>query len=340
MSSIFGNVVDGLKKLMQALQAIEPAPDDHTVYFNDTVLVSDPNAPAISATLSPDTLVLDNGGDILALDSNQIQSNGPIVINGTTGGSGAVILEDQSNTVAAFESAGIYFYQNVQMNSHDMANANNISANNLEIFTGGNITFDSGGAGPYPSISNNGITYDSNNPWGGSTLYNDGGISISDNTGDYQSGLALNGAFIIHNATGQATYFQDYKLLSQNTVTQFTFEDTNNFFRWNAGFSYNLNVNDTHIEIFHSFKVSDGPPMTFNSYSDYLDSFGNAGWSVILSNSSGSDIDIISNDLDFYSHGTMVQSSPFPLRKYATARFTLVPAASFVNGYAWAVSMY
>lgn len=72
MSSIFGNVLDGLKKLMQALQAIEPAPNETTVMFNDTVVCMNPLQNGVVGTLGADILQLDNNGESVLLNSNEV----------------------------------------------------------------------------------------------------------------------------------------------------------------------------------------------------------------------------------------------------------------------------
>lgn len=136
--------------------------------------------------------------------------------------------------------------------------------------------------------------------------------------------------------------YRHNEMITKNAASDFAFRsEANRFYKWKAAQSFTVDRNETHVERWHSFKVSEGgSPFNFNAFNDYLDTDGKDGWSVILSNSDGSDILVNSPDISFYGHAFGVQSGSMALKKWATARFTLVELPSYPSGYAWAVSMY
>lgn len=258
MSSIFGNVLDGLKKLMQALQAIEPAPNDTTVYFNDTVLCMNPLQNGVSGVLGADILQLDNNGETLILNSNEI------AYTPSGGGTLNAPWADLINAV----------YPNLQYvllngnTSNDEIQLNYILTNTITTYSGTSLVFD---------------------PQGG--IYN-------------------------------------YRIAMDTT-----------FLKLDTGISLRVTNTDTHVLKDYSFQASNGFSFNFDPYTNYLDENGNAGWSTILSNQDSSDI-TVNADIDFYSHAVGYTGTTMNLKKFATARFTLVPNSSTSSGYAWAVSMY
>lgn len=137
------------------------------------------------------------------------------------------------------------------------------------------------------------------------------------------------------------TYGHDTMII-KNPSVDFSFQSAaNRFYKWKAAQSFTVDRNETHVERWQSFKVSEGGVgFAFNAFNDYLDTDGKDGWSIILSNSDVADISVSSPDISFYGHGFGVQSGSMALKKWATARFTLVELPSYPLGYAWAVSMY
>ena len=72
----------------------------------------------------------------------------------------------------------------------------------------------------------------------------------------------------------------------------------------------------------------------------YLDNNSLPGFSVIISNINGQDVDIEFQNASIYAHNSaLTTSSPFTLKKYSTCSFTLVFSAS-LNGYFWSVSQF
>lgn len=276
MSSVFGGVItEGLKKLLQALQALQPAPNAQTVLFDDTIILEKTGIPTQNTILDSNSILIeDTSGapESVALDTtdlyfvNASAQNGAECMLGTITATHRCGLEVHSNTQGSLCSAMVGFEDSTPN---------------------------------YPTIA----------------LVNQG-----DN-----SALSIQ----------LSTFF-----VASSTLASFNFEFPHKFFKWNAGASFQIDINDTHVEPGMAFKVSEGNPFNLTTYSDYLDATGQPGWSILLSNASAGDIDVTSPDCQFYSHPSGWVGSPFALRKFATARFTLVPTTTTSPGYAWAVSMY
>jgi len=258
MSSIFGNVLDGLKKLMQALQAIEPAPNDTTVYFNDTVLCMNPLQNGVSGVVGADIMQLDNNGETLILNSNEIAY---------TPSGGSTLNAPWADLINAV-------YPNLQ---YVLMNGNGAS-DEIQLFY---------------TLTNTITTYS-----GTSLVF------------DPQGGI------------------YNYRITMDTT-----------FLKLDTGLSYRVADADTHVRKDYSFQVSNGFSFNFDPYTNYMDENGNTGWSTVLSNQNSSDI-TVNADIDFYSHGAGYSGTSMNLKKFATARFTLVPNSFTSSGYAWAVSMY
>jgi hypothetical protein len=71
-------------------------------------------------------------------------------------------------------------------------------------------------------------------------------------------------------------------------------------------------------------------------YTEYLDDNGLVGWSCIISNYSGGDLQI-DTDINWYSTNYSVASSPIIINKYATCRLTLVYSSINLE-YLWTLS--
>lgn len=311
MSSVFGNIIDGLKKLMQALQAIEPAPDSTTVYFNDQVLCKNPSIPDVSTTYASDMIQMENGTEEVILNSTEIEYTPP-------GGPTSFI------TWSALTSLG------GPPNLQTVLNTGNTAVGqSIGIDDGSGLSF---------NLSPNGLIW-SPNPWGGVTNYNWAGLVI--NGADFNTNHTVSGISIEKPSTTKMTYYVDDRLSIVNANMPFIFEIDNWFMRYNCGFSLRTDLSINVVSKTDAFKVSEGGMnFDFDSFTDYLTPGGDAGFSVILSNSYNLDIDVTTPDIMFYAHSVGATSSPFTLKKYATARFTLVVVTSYPIGYAWAVSMY
>lgn len=259
MSSIYGNIVlEGLKKLTQALQALEPAPNDTTVIFNDTVVCMNPLQNDVSGILGADILQLDNNGETLILNSNEIAYT-PV--------GGSTLNAPWADLINAV-------YPNLQ---YVLMNGNGANNEIQLYYTATNVN---------STYSGYGLVFD---PQGG--------------------------AF-------------NYRIAMDTT-----------FLKLDTGISLRVKDGDSHVQKDYSFQVSDGFSFNFDPYTDYMDENGNPGWSTILSNQAGSDI-TVNADIDFYSHGAGYSGTSMNLKKWASARFTLVPNSFTSSGYAWAVSMY
>ena len=71
-------------------------------------------------------------------------------------------------------------------------------------------------------------------------------------------------------------------------------------------------------------------------HTEYLDDNGLVGWSCIISNYSGGDLQIYTN-INWYSTNYSVAGSPIIINKYATCRLTLV-YSSIDSEYLWTLS--
>lgn len=130
-------------------------------------------------------------------------------------------------------------------------------------------------------------------------------------------------------------------------LSTFTFTASDRFFKWDAGTSFKIDIDDHHVNRDMAFKVingASGGTADFQNYEYYLELPNNtAGWSIIISEGSGTDATITNPDgLWFYGYGISgyTQQSTFQLRKWSTTRITLVPSTIFAPGFAWAVSLY
>lgn len=257
MSSVFGGVItEGLKKLLQALQALQPAPNAETVEIDDTILLKKSGVPDITNTLD----------------------------------STSITLENQLGGTAHMEA-------------------------NVFQITSGDALF--------------------------TTIIGEGGVGIGDSSlGPLrQNGLNIDG-MNVEPGTYQTHFYHDRLELIDSTI-DFTFQNDNRFMKWDCGTSFRVNVDDHHVRVDDSFKCSrNGMSFDFEVYTNYLDDQGNAGWSVQLSNQDGGDINVNNPDIKFYYHPSGYVTGTMLLKKYATARFTLVPAPNESPPFAWAVSMY
>jgi hypothetical protein len=122
----------------------------------------------------------------------------------------------------------------------------------------------------------------------------------------------------------------------------FTFENNNSFFKQNNAFSYlTYKPNDgDFIEKNYSFVYCYNlSVIKLYNPANYLDDNGNDGWSCLISNHNGSDLDIDTAGFDWYSHAGGQQSNPIKIPKYATCRITLINSAGIGN-FIWAVSSF
>lgn len=165
------------------------------------------------------------------------------------------------------------------------------------------------------------------------------GLTATLNANSLQFQAVLNIGDKTSTLTATSLQFSD----SSNTGN-FMFQTNDNFFKWDAGVSFRTDIDDHHVNKDMSFKVvNGGGQVDFQNYEVYLDENGLAGWSVIISEGSGTEATIKNPDgLWFYGLGIpgYTQQSSFALKKWATARITLVPSTTFPPGFAWAVSVY
>jgi hypothetical protein len=122
----------------------------------------------------------------------------------------------------------------------------------------------------------------------------------------------------------------------------FTLNNNERFFKQNNPFSfltYKLNDGD-YIERSYPFVYCYNlSVIKLYNPADYLDDSGNDGWSCIVSNHNGVDMQIDTAGYDWYSHSNGLVGNPIQLKKYATCRITLINSTGYGN-YIWAVSQF
>jgi hypothetical protein len=128
-----------------------------------------------------------------------------------------------------------------------------------------------------------------------------------------------------------------------NGMKEFELNNGNYFFKQFQPTSWNpvYLTNGQKIEPYHTFVcVETGSAPVLYPSSVYLDSNGNEGWSCFISNFYGDVITINNEDgIRMYSSATGETGGSIQLKKWATARFTLVKLPN-LGDYAWAVSQF
>lgn len=159
---------------------------------------------------------------------------------------------------------------------------------------------------------------------------------ISDHTQDPDPFIRL------QNDTGLNSYVR-FRGIYADGHSCFNLNNDQKFFKQQNAFSmtqYEL-VDGDYIEKYMPFVFTQNNTgvLKLRPYTDYLDDNGLVGWSCIVSNYYGSDIQIDTNGLQYYSHFGGLNGSPIVFKKWATARITLV-YSSIDNEYLWAVSLF
>jgi len=144
------------------------------------------------------------------------------------------------------------------------------------------------------------------------------------------------------NQTGQNNYLR-YSELNCDSSTCFKFNANNRFFKQINPFSFQVyTANDgDYIEMYYPFVLADNiSVLKLYSPSTYLDDSNNAGWSCIVSNCNGVDVQIDTAGYQWYAHSNGLGGGPIILKKWATSRITLLFSTSTVGDYVWAVSQF
>ena len=143
------------------------------------------------------------------------------------------------------------------------------------------------------------------------------------------------------NSTGQNNYL---KFGGIYTCGQFTFilDNKDRFMKQNNPFSmtqYELRDGDN-IEKYMPFIFCQNVNgIKLRPYTEYLDDNMLTGWSCIVSNYSGADLQIDTFGLSWYAHSHGNNGNPIYIKKFATCRITLV-YSSIDLVYLWAVSQF
>ena len=145
----------------------------------------------------------------------------------------------------------------------------------------------------------------------------------------------------MQNASGLNNYYY------QNSINAdghncFVLDNNKKFFKQVNPFSfkqYEL-LDGNYIEKYMPFIfVQNISGIKLYDYTQYLDDNNDVGWSCIVSNYTGSDIQIDTHGLNYYSHSSGLGAGPIVFKKWATARITLV-YSSIDAEYLYAVSLF
>ena len=129
--------------------------------------------------------------------------------------------------------------------------------------------------------------------------------------------------------------------INADTSNCFIFDNNQRFYKQQNPFSFNYYTldNDGTIEKYMSFVYCYNlSGISLNNPNEYLDDNGFAGWSCIVSNHSGNELNIKSST-NWYAQFNGEQSSPIIINKWATCRITLIFNTS-LNEYFWSVSQF
>lgn len=367
-----------LIQLNVALDALQPIPpNNHTVLFEDTIEVQNVGATQtinLDATnLSIDlTDGLNNGtfrnnfcqivntssGDYYSFNNETLQVDNPtnpsyIRMNPYDG------LKIQNDTKSGSPtSTNTFTHSNISID-------NALGSGPTNTITSGDMTINDFGSTNVSQITSDYLQFTTPTYQGTLNAYsltvNDitGGFSANVGTGiitttDNNSGnpirieIATDNTqdpepFIrLQNDTGLNNYLR-FRGIYADGHSCFNLNNDQKFFKQQNAFSmtqYEL-VDGDFIEKYMPFVFTQNNTgvLKLRTYTDYLDDNGLVGWSCIVSNYYGSDIQIDTNGLQYYSHFGGLNGSPIVFKKWATARITLV-YSSIDNEYLWAVSLF
>ena len=144
------------------------------------------------------------------------------------------------------------------------------------------------------------------------------------------------------NSSGLNNYI-NFSGINADGHYNFNLNNNERFFKQNNPFSFSVyTANDgDYIEKNYPFVLADNiSVLKLYNPANYLDDNGNPGWSCLISNLSGSDIQIDTAGYQFYSHANGLQGGPIIFNKWSTGRITLVYSSSTVGDYIWAASLF
>ena len=146
----------------------------------------------------------------------------------------------------------------------------------------------------------------------------------------------------MQNNTGLNNYI-NFSGINADGHFNFNFNNNEKFFKLNNPFSYNIyTANDgDYIEKNYPYVLADNiTVLKLYNPNNYLDDAGNPGWTCMISNLSGSDVQIDTAGFQWFAHSNGLNSSPIILKKWATCNLTLLYSSSTVGDYVWALSQF
>lgn len=302
------------------MQITNTSTNDYYSFNQDTLQIDNPTNPSYIRMNPYDGLRIQNDTKSGAPTSTNTFTHSNISIDNALGGgptntitAGDVTINDNGSiNVSQLTSDYVAFTTPAYQGQ---VNANSLSLNDL---SGGYTTLIS------PATA----------------LFNDpvGNIQtelITDSTSNAQPYIRM------QNASGLNNYYY------QNSINAdghncFVLDNNEKFFKQVNPFSfkqYEL-LDGDFIEKYMPFVfVQNISSIKLYDYTQYLDDNGDVGWSCIVSNYTGSDIQIDTHGLNYYSHFGGLNPGPITFKKWATARITLV-YSSIDAEYLYAVSLF
>jgi hypothetical protein len=364
------------EKINACNAAVYPAPDGNTIQVNDKVLLdggvgytnsvgsqeiklNDPGT--LEAHLSADNIIhLDtNTGNYWSNNSETLQVNNistPSYIR-CSAYNGLMIQNDQKGGTPTSDTE----ITSTQMKIQDLNGAGTrawtADAGSLTITDGtslntyidaGSTTFTYIGSGQYTTMNASLIQANDGTSTYTATM-NNNNVIISDTSIGIQSELVADGNLNtnpylrLQNTNGFSNYLY-FNELNAEGHSCFTLNNNERFFKQMNPFGFRqVELQDGDIiERDYPFVFCQGVgTIKLRDPSNYLDDNGFAGWSCIVSNYYGNDLNIdIASASSWYAHSNGGGlSNPIVIGKWSTCRITLV-YSSIDSQYIWAVSIY
>ena len=296
--------------------------------FNSTTLqVDNATNPSYIRMSANEGLVIQNDTRSGAPTNTNTFTHTDITIDNTLGGgpkntitAGDLSISDNTNTLTSLMTADNFTLTN---NSGIVPATNTLSSSNM-IIRDDNYGYTN-------TLTNN------------SSLLNDDNAGnpiqlecVTDHTQDPDPFIRF------QNSTGQNNYLKFGGIYADGHFT-FNLDNNERFFKQNNPMSmtqYTL-ANGDYIEQYMPLVFSENPSggLKLRPYTEYLDDNGNSGWSCIISNFDGGDLQVDTNGLGWFSHSNGNNANPVIVKKWATCRLTLV-YSSASSVYLWALSQF
>ena len=314
------------------IPSLRPPPTPNELVVVDTIVVADIYpAPTETTTITPNLITI-AGATTTNVSNNQIDiTNGSFTSTNTSSSIGFFNSSTGEGALYQYNGFGIDDGVNytIQMNQTNLTMTQTSTSNYSSLGYDGFIIND--------VVSGESNTVDKNS------------ISMIGPSGGFNQLVLSNDISVtepflrLDNSIGNTTNYLA-SALNQSSNQCYTFDNGTRFFKQNNPSSmkqYEL-VDGDFIEPYMPFvMIQNGNAINLHRVGDYLDDIGNAGWSCIVSNYGGADLQIDINDASsWYSMAFGGgQGNPMIIKKYTTIRITLV-YSSIDNQYIWSAPQF